>query len=368
MQNSTDTLDAIPTTEAAAPGVYLPPSIMPPDADDDLPPSAGESSLDDPYAAFVADFDKATCLASKLAEIKIPAREPIAGSWLKEGDLGYIYGPRGLGKTWLAMKLARCIAEGVAIGDWTVHKPRRVLYVDGEMPFDGIRERDSVLSSTAEANISYLHHETLFHSTGRVLNLTNPLAQAALLDKCKREKIEVLFLDNLSCLFSGIKENDADAWEQVLPWLLDLRRNRIAVVFIAHAGRNGCMRGTSRREDAAFWVIQLAPAQDVGEIQTGAKFVARFTKNRNATETECPPLEWHFVHREGDTRAQVSWKKLSTAQLFRQCIEDGLTSASDIAEEMGISKGQVSKMATKAIRDGWLTKGDHREYKLTGQA
>jgi hypothetical protein len=37
MQNSTDTLDAIPTTETAAPGVYLPPSIMPLDADDELP-------------------------------------------------------------------------------------------------------------------------------------------------------------------------------------------------------------------------------------------------------------------------------------------------------------------------------------------
>jgi hypothetical protein len=224
-----------------------------------------------------------------------------------------------------------------------------------------------VLSSTPEANISYLQHEALFHTTGRVLNLTSPVAQAALLEKCQREKIEVLFLDNLSCLFTGIKENDADAWEQVLPWLLDLRRNRIAVVFIAHAGRNGFMRGTSRREDAAFWILQLAAAQDAGEIQTGARFVARFTKNRNATEAECPPLEWFFELRNNEARAHVSWKKLSTPQIFRQCLEDGLNTATDIAEEMGISKGQVSKMAMKAIQAGWLIK-DGREYKLTGQA
>ena len=317
-------------------------------------------------AELLADFDKATCPADKLAEINIPPREAIVGNWLLEGDLAFIYGKRGLGKTWLAMLLARRIAEGVTIGDWTVHKPRRVLYVDGEMPFDGIRERDAVLSSTAEADISYLQHEALFHSTGRVLNLTNPIAQRALLEKCQREKIEVLFLDNLSCLFSGIKENDADAWEQVLPWILDLRRNRIAVVFIAHAGRNGFMRGTSRREDAAFWIIQLVEPKDAGEVQTGAKFVARFVKNRNATEIECPPLEWHFVRRENESRAQVSWKKLSTSQIFRQCLEDGLTTATDIAEEMGISKGQVSKMATAAIKAGWLAK-DGREYKLTGQ-
>ena len=90
-------------------------------------------------------------------------------------------------------------------------------------------------------------------------------------------------------------------------------------------------------------------------------------KNRNATETECPPLEWHFVRLENESRANVSWKKLSTTQIFRQCLEDGLTTATDIAEEMGISKGQVSKMATAAIKAGWLAK-DGREYKLTGQA
>jgi hypothetical protein len=180
-------------------------------------------------ASLLADFDKATCLAEKLAEIQIPPRAPIVGNWLMEGDLGFIFGARGLGKTWLAMLLARRIAEGVTLGAWTVLQPRKVLYVDGEMPFDGIRERDAVLSAATDADISYLQHEALFHTTGRVLNLTNPLAQAALLEKCQREKIEVLFLDNLSCLFSGIKENDADAWEQVLPWLLDLRRNRIAV-------------------------------------------------------------------------------------------------------------------------------------------
>lgn len=336
-----------------------------PETQGEPPELTGETI--DPQAGMLADFDSATCQANKLAGIKIPTRESIVGDWMKGGDLGFIFGARGLGKTWLAMLLARRIAEGVRIGDWTVHKPRKVLYVDGEMPFDGIRERDSVLTTVPEANISYLQHEVLFHATGRVLNLTTPIAQAVLLEKCKGEKIEVLILDNLSCLFSGIAENDADAWEQVLPWLLDLRRNRIAVVFIAHAGRNGAMRGTSRREDAAFWIIQLAAAQDAGEVQTGAKFVARFVKNRNATETECPPLEWHFVRRENEAHAHVSWKKLSTSQIFRQCLEDGLTTATDIAEEMTLSKGQVSKMATAAIRAGWLAK-EGREYKLTGQA
>jgi predicted ATP-dependent serine protease len=322
-----------------------------------------ETSPADLKTEWLENFTKSTCSPEVLAQLNIPPRQTILGDWFREGDLGFIFGMRGLGKTWLAMLLARKCVEGGSVADWNVHKHRRVLYVDGEMPLDGIRERDAALSTAATDGMFYLQHEALFHLTGKVLNLTNPTAQAAILEKCQRDAIEILFLDNLSCLFTGIKENDADAWEQVLPWLLDFRRNRIAVVFIAHAGRNGFMRGTSRREDAAFWVIQLSEAKETGEIQNGAKFVARFVKNRNSTEAECPPLEWDFFKPPGEIRARVSWKKLSTNQLFRQWIEDGLTSASDIADEMGISKGQVSKLAKQGMAAGWLKK-EGREYVL----
>src|SRR5208282_4234988 len=140
-----------------------------------------------------------------------PPREPILGDWFKEGDLGFVYGARGTGKTWLAVHIARQCSEGGKVATWKVHKPRRVLYVDGEMALDGIRERDAALSTAPAGGMFYLQHEALFHLTGKVLNLTNQSVQAALLEQCQREKIEVLILDNLSCLFTGIKENDADA-------------------------------------------------------------------------------------------------------------------------------------------------------------
>jgi hypothetical protein len=332
----------------------------------DTPETETQPSTPDLKAEWLAHFNKAICPSSGLAQIAVPPREPILGEWFKEGDLGFLYGERGLGKTWLAVHIARQCSEGGKVATWKVQKNRRVLYVDGEMALDGIRERDAALSNAPADGMFYLQHEALFHLTGKVLNLTNSTVQIALLEQCQREKIEVLILDNLSCLFTGMKENDADAWELVLPWLLELRRKRIAVIIIAHAGRNGFMRGTSRREDAAFWVIQLTQAKDACEIQNGAKFVARFVKNRNATEADCPPLEWHFRLPKGETRASVSWKTLSTAQIFRQWIEDGVTSATDIADEMGISKGQVSKLAKQAIMEGWLQK-DGREYALTGK-
>jgi Mn-dependent DtxR family transcriptional regulator len=46
---------------------------------------------------------------------------------------------------------------------------------------------------------------------------------------------------------------------------------------------------------------------------------------------------------------------------FRQWLEDGLTSAEDIAREMHVTKGTVSKLARKAMDQGWLKKNG-REY------
>ena len=81
--------------------------------------------------------------------------------------------------------------------------------------------------------------------------------QSAITTYLQEVGARLVVLDNLSCLCSGMEENKGDDWERILHWLLTLRRLKIAVLIVHHAGRNGQMRGTSRREDAAFWVLKL---------------------------------------------------------------------------------------------------------------
>lgn len=298
---------------------------------------------------------KSALPAADIALLDIPKRLPILGRWFLEGDLGFIYGPRGLGKTWLALLVARTLADGGKVGSWNVTAPVKTLYVDGEMAIDATLERSKALRVNADAgdNLIFLHHEPLFHQTGMVLNLTSLEAQEALTRYCVGAGIKVLFLDNISCLFT-LKENEADAWGQfILPWLLELRRRRIAVVFVHHAGRNGLMRGTSKREDAAFWSIKLSEVKGESEAN-GAQFVATFDKNRNSTTEECPPLLWHFEPKS-DGSVTPKWTPLTPLQVFVGLVEDGLDSCGDIAQEMGFSKGAISKLAKKAERDGFIS-------------
>jgi len=132
------------------------------------------------------------------------------------------------------------------------------------MPLDDIRQRDAASPPPKPSPqlSTHNHHpvESFIYSTkpcfitAESVNLAIN-AQDAILDLCRQggTVIQILFSTTFPPSSQACEKSDADAWEQVLPWLLNLRRNRIAVVFIAHAGRAGTMPAPPAAEDAAFW-------------------------------------------------------------------------------------------------------------------
>ena len=321
-------------------------------------PEAEENQKRDIRSELALAFTKSIRPCTELSNLGIPPRQKLLGDWFMEGDLRFIFAPRGVGKTWLALGMATALAGGNTCGPWHANGRHRVLYVDGEMPCEDLGKRIEGMAGVDA--LSVLNHEALFHLSGKVLNLGDSVTQEVLTELLLAAKTKVLMLDNLSCLFSGVAENDADAWESVLQWLLILRRHRIAAVLIHHAGRNKeTMRGTSRREDAAFWVLRLDGIED--EHRKGARFLSRFTKDRNSP-CEQAATEWRFTTLEDGT-VEIATHPASNIDVFRQWIADGLTSAEDIAKEMHVTKGTVSKWAKKAIDAGWLVKLG-REYAL----
>jgi hypothetical protein len=307
-------------------------------------------------------LNAAVVTSSELRDLKLVPRKKLLGDWFCEGDCGFIFGFRGLGKTWLALAIAQAISTGGKLGEWQAHEPAKVLYVDGEMPPDLMRERCEGLDGN-NANLHFLNHEILFERTGKVLNITNREIQQAITNHCIAIGAKVLVLDNLSTLASGMKENEADSWELVNNWLLDLRRRKIAVVIVHHAGRSGEMRGTSKREDNVFWIIALDDCKKDSEDKRGARFVSRFTKPSRNTQEEVPAFEWHLVTDATTGLVSIGHKQAHTLDVFRNVIEAGVTKCDEIAAEMKIPKYTVSRLAKKAVDAGWLKKS-RGEYVL----
>jgi len=324
------------------------------------PAPAPSAASQRPAIVWDTAFSSALMDGTAFVSQQVPERPMLLGSFLRAGDLGFVYAPRGVGKTWISLLMAGAIARGSALGEWAAGTagPCRVCYVDGEVNLPDAIER-AVLTQLPQ-NVYWLHHESVADTTGRGINLADASQQEGLLAMLKEQKIEVLFLDNLSCLFRGMAENEADAWEMVLAWLLELRRNHITVILVAHAGRNGEMRGTSRREDAAHWILKL---EDAGDSESnGAEFKSRFTKNRNARQAAatCPPLHWKL--RTAHDCLTVACTRHSDTDALVDLVNNGLTSARDIAEELGVSKGTVSKWARRAQEAGRIKIKD-RQYK-----
>jgi len=330
-------------------------------------PDPGLKKVQDEEAAAQARrfqaLSKATVKGSELLEIEIPPRQIILKDWFKEGDLGFIFAYRGSGKTWFAMWLTSALTEGQPCGPWSVHEAKQwpVLYVDGEMPADDIRGRIKAINGgQIPEHFHLLNHEILYSQSELVLNLASKIDQGLITQICVQKGIKVLVLDNLGCLFTGVGENDADEWEKVLPWLLELRRTKISVVIIHHTGVNTTrMRGTSKREDAAAWVMRLDDKKE-GTDQPGTNFVSRLVKYRGCEAV--PDYEWTI--KPAGAVVTLGCKEASRSDALLQHIQSGIDSNKELGEVMGLPNWTISKMAKILVDKGKIKKSKRGHYEL----
>ncbi len=179
--------------------------------------------------------------------LELPPRAMLLSPILPERSLSMLYAPRGMGKSWLALSIGMAIASGAPLLRWTVPRPRRVLFVDGEMLLADLQTRLATLQAGLGREIPNDGFCLLAaDQTEFGINLSSDEGQRAL--EAHLVGVDLLILDNLSTLLASGSEGASDAWLPMQNWLLRLRRKGIAVLHIHHSGVNGRQRGTSRRE------------------------------------------------------------------------------------------------------------------------
>ncbi|UVF18840.1 AAA family ATPase [Microvirga terrae] len=315
-----------------------------------LRPDTGSSDQD--LTPGVPNFE--TITLGELVRLKLPERQQIIAPIIPVQGLAMLYAARGIGKTHVALGLSYAVSCGGAFLRWQAHKPRRVLYLDGEMPAQALQERARQIIAASPHQPPTEDYFRLLsmdrQSLGLSLNLAKPEHQAAL--EPHLIGVELVVIDNISTLVSGGRENDADSWDAMQAWLLQLRRQGISVLLIHHAGRGENARGTSKREDVLDTVIQLKRPEDY-DPEEGARFEVHLTKARGVFGDDALPFEAKLEVIDG--QAHWTCKTLQDHELVQvEELSQAGMSVRDIAAQTGLSRSRVNRMQMKLREEGRL--------------
>ena len=298
--------------------------------------------------------------AAEFLQLELPPRQKILAPWVPEKGLVMVYSPRGMGKTLFGMSSAYVIGIGGSfLGFSALSKPRKILYVDGEMPAPTLQER---LAAIVGGFVQQPPGDDFFRilisdlSSVGLPDLASPEGQSWL--DAQVGDAEVIILDNISTLVRSGKENEAEAWLPVQSWMLGHRRAGKAIIFLHHAGKGGAQRGTSRREDVLDTVISLRRPADYLPEQ-GARFEVHFEKTRGFHGEEARPFEAKYEVRDG----VAVWTRTEIVDAERArvvaALKDGM-SIRDVAEAVGMHRSKVERLRKKAMETGELSSAPAR--------
>lgn len=248
---------------------------------------SGANTEDNPTPDFTPDNLLKLCSMGAFADMDIPDEECIFNG--KKGglatvDIWQVFAPTGHGKTLWSQPLAMAVACGGAFLDWQADKPRRVLYLDGELPASMIKSRGKVFltpmtdaqQALVRQNMVVLNREVLAATFGvEIPPLDTPAGEKWLLDIVDGLGADLVVFDSRFCLLKAdLKETGS--MPQTL--MRKLRQRHCAQIWLHHTGKDVKKGGYG--DKSAEWLLD-ANLEMVRDSQTDCIKI-QFHKKRKA--------------------------------------------------------------------------------------
>jgi hypothetical protein len=283
--------------------------------------------------------------AAQLMAARLPQRAPILDPILSGKSLAMLYGPRGLGKTFVALSIAYAAASGTSFLGWRAPRPHKVIYVDGEMAAIDMRQRLALLGPPPPT-LDFLLADLVPSSPP---DIATRQGQTWLMENWGRP--ELVVLDNLSSL-AGFRSGDPDDWNDLQRFLMLQRRFGRAMLLVHHANKQGVQRGGNRKEDVLDLVIGMRRPADYAPAE-GARLEIHFDKARGLSGDAIEPIEAQ-LETVGPGIVQWRWQPVAGGPELRRAaglLNEG-RSAEHVAIELGISRAKAFRLRRRALVAG----------------
>ena len=314
-----------------------------------------------------------------IESLNLPTQQVLLSNLWRTEENVMIYSKTGVGKSWLSLSIATCIAgQGkMTVCDWENEITRKVLLVDGEMSVRDYQNRLPVLIDATKADAEKVRENLDFVPRQRqeqyeyFTNLANENNQSELINYAKSRGIDTLILDNLSTLTEFDNENNSESMKLFQKFLLRARSEGLQTMVVHHM-RKGKEDDESYRGSSVLGVsldtILRLESPDYGSPDGTVTFnIIDEKKRHSATHSWSVQLnlntnewqlydEYHQDLRHDMMLDIIESKKFRTQTDISKVLGLGDTAISKYLKEMSYAKagghhlGRTSKDVMKKVR------------------
>jgi len=262
------------------------------------------------------DFLRATPISgNELLNTEGKPRQYILKEMLGQGELMMLFAHTGLGKSYVAIDIAGAIVTGCPFLNFQCLKPQPVLYVDGEMGNDDVRERVHKKFKDRNLKDLYFLFPSSFESYNYdVPNIATTEGQKYYEKLCEDLKCKVIVIDNLNTISRPTIDmvTEFQQWDVIEPWLKKLREKGYTVILIHHTNKAGMDQSGSQRKPNLMTVnIQLKKSRFQDEFEGDLHaFEIHFLKQRRGGWKQPLYVEQTYINEEICIKSELLKDKL----------------------------------------------------------
>lgn len=293
----------------------------------------------------------------------LPPRDYLLGTLMCTTSRWLVFGETGVGKSLLCLDLAAAAAAGKEILGWKGSgKPRRVMYLDGEMPAETFKERMQLIAARYGPDLQLYGYNRDALDEGEMPPLNTPEGEQWLMKEIAEVQPEVIFLNSIMCLLDGVMSEE-ESWKPVKQLVWKLTARRIAQVWMHHTGHDTSKSfGTKTREWEMDTIVKLTFVDETKTAFTVSFEKARLRTPANAAEFQprtlsLGPNGWITEPVRG--APGTGRKSDDIVKVTRATVDAYNRLASAVEPTADVDGRKVRKVRTDALRGevksrGWL--------------